>query len=311
MQYRFKLSKNSIKIKNSGLIDLDKSVKENLQKNNYLLDYYADPLFSKVSRLNTNKLTKTLQKLSIAKEIEDDVQNIPSTEITKLTARNFQRNVQLNHIYGYEKDYFKTSWKSKNKKNNVFLGTSALKVKRKLFRIPKTTLRYDRQVVNMTKNYLKYYYNEKASIATSPETGQISFITNNENNAVMKKYAKSLDKREAYLYINFSKKNLFVTLTDEEGRCIRKLSSGAEGLKRREKQKPFAVRLLISKVAKDIISKGIKSVTIIFNPDNTYQRWRLKPAMLTLEKEGILITRVQRKVVQQHGGCRKKKSRRI
>ena len=311
MQYRFKLSKNSIKIKNSGLIDLDKPVKENSQKNNYLLDYYADPLFSKVSRLNTNKLTKTLQKLSIAKEIEDDVQNIPSTEITKLTARNFQRNAQLNHIYGYEKDYFKTSWKSKNKKNNVFLGTSALKVKRKLFRIPKTTLRYDRQVVNMTKNYLKYYYNEKASIATNPETGQISFITNNENNAVMKKYAKSLDKREAYLYINFSKKNLFVTLTDEEGRCIRKLSSGAEGLKRREKQKPFAVRLLISKVAKDIISKGIKSVTIIFNPDNTYQRWRLKPAMLTLEKEGILITRVQRKVVQQHGGCRKKKSRRI
>ena len=47
MKYQFKLSKNSIKIKNSGLVDLDKSVKENSQKNNFLLAYYADPLFPK------------------------------------------------------------------------------------------------------------------------------------------------------------------------------------------------------------------------------------------------------------------------
>ena len=76
-------------------------------------------------------------------------------------------------------------------------------------------------------------------------------------------------------------------------------------------KKPFAVRLLVGKIAKDILSNGISGVTIIFNPDNTYQRWRLKPAMLTLEKEGILIHRVQRRIVQQHGGCRRKKSRRI
>lgn len=311
MQYRYKLSKNRVKIKNKGPVDLQVPDLGASKKTNFLLDYYAEPLFPKVSRLNTNRLTKILQKLSVQKEIEDGKDSIPSPERTKLTARNFRRNFQLNHIYGHEKDYFKTSWKSRQGDEDFFLGTSALNVKKKLFRSPKTTSRYDRQIVEMTKRYLKYYYEEKAFAEVEPTTGEISFVTNNENDPVMKKYAKDLNKSDAYLYLHFSKKNLFVTLTDEHGKCIKKTSSGAEGLKRREKQKPFAVRLLVSKIAKEIVSKGIRAVTIIFNPDNTYQRWRLKPAMLTLEKEGILINRVQRRVVQQHGGCRRKKSRRI
>ena len=35
----------------------DKSVKDDSDKTNFLLAYYADPLFPKVSRLATNKLT--------------------------------------------------------------------------------------------------------------------------------------------------------------------------------------------------------------------------------------------------------------
>ena len=64
-------------------------------------------------------------------------------------------------------------------------------------------------------------------------------------------------------------------------------------------------------MTKVITSKGMNNLTIIFNPNNRYQRWRIKPIMRTLENEGISIERIQRKIVQPHGGCRKKKSRRI
>ena len=313
MKYQFKLSKDSIKIKNSGLVDLDKSVKDDSEKTNFLLAYYADPLFPKVSRLATNKLTTNLKNKSILKAAEDIDGNTPVMEINKLTAKNFRRNFQLNHIYDYEKDYFKTSWKLRIKREDedFFLGTSSLNVRKKLFRIPKTTLRYDREIVSMAKRYLEYYHEQNSIIETNPETGEVSFILKNENNSIMKEYNKNLTKPEGYLHVNFSKKNLFVTLTDPYGNCIKKLSGGGEGLKRRDKQKPYAVRLLVGKIAKEIVSKGFRGIDIIFNPNNTYQRWRLKPAMITLESEGILVNHIHRKIVQQHGGCRKKKSRRI
>ena len=99
MKYRFKLSKDSIQVKNTGLVNLESEAKVDSKKTNFLLDYYADPLFPKVSRLNTNKLTKILKKISVLKDIEDDQDSIPSMETNKLTARNFRRNFQLNHIY--------------------------------------------------------------------------------------------------------------------------------------------------------------------------------------------------------------------
>ena len=37
MKYQFKLSTDSIKIKNSGLVDLDKSVKDDSEKTNFYL----------------------------------------------------------------------------------------------------------------------------------------------------------------------------------------------------------------------------------------------------------------------------------
>lgn len=311
MKYRFKLPKDSIIIKNTGVADLEKSTRDDSKKTNFLLAYYAEPLFPKVSRLATNKLTETLKKKNLLENFQNDGINKPSIETKRVTAKNFRRNFQLNQIYGYEKDYFRPSRRLRKQNENYYLGSSAFNVKRKLFRVPKTTVRYDRQVVGMVKKYLQHYHRENSIIEMNPNTGEISFVVRNENNPVLKKYTKTLNKPEGYLYLNFSKKNLFVTLTDAHGNCIKKLSSGAEGLKRREKQKPFAVRLLVGKIAKDIVSKGISSITIIFNPNNTYQRWRLKPAMITLERAGVLIKRVQRKVVQQHGGCRKKKSRRI
>ena len=240
MKYRFKLSKDSIQVKNTGLVNLESEAKVDSKKTNFLLDYYADPLFPKVSRLNTNKLTKILKKISVLKDIEDDQDSIPSMETNKLTARNFRRNFQLNHIYGYGEDYFKTSRRQTKESEDFFLGTSSLNVRKKLFRTPKTTLRYDRQIVEMTKKYLKHYYGENAAVEMDPTTGEISFMSSKQaNNPVMKKYTKDLTKSEAYLYIHFSKKNLFVTLTDADGNCIKKTSSGAEGLKRREKQKTF------------------------------------------------------------------------
>ena len=41
-------------------------------------------------------------------------------ETNKLTAKNFRRNFQLNHIYDYEKDYFKPLETKKKREDEDF-----------------------------------------------------------------------------------------------------------------------------------------------------------------------------------------------
>jgi len=322
-QYRLKLSKNAIRFKKQGSFTLTESSDLSSKiKSNFLINYYADPLFTKVSRLNVEKLNSILKEENLTRKVNGNQNNLKANlkgklKSTDVNSRDFRKKFQLNNIYDYEKEYFRISYwqKKKNLANNskdYFKGSSAFGVKKKASRrFLKTTLRRDKQIVDMVKRHLNFYYENNFSVKLNEESNDSIFVSENVSDSVMKSYSQGLKSSEAYLYANFSKKNLFFTLTDMSGNCIRSISSGAEGLKRREKQKPFATRILANKMAKTIISKDINNITIIFNPNNRYQRWRIKPIMRTLETAGISISRVQRKVVQQHGGCRKKKSRRI
>mgnify|MGYP003326205447 CR=1 FL=1 len=309
IEYRLKLSKSAIQFKDQGNFTLNKSVNLTEKiKTNFILNYYADPLFTKVSRLNIEKLNNKLKLINNSQTSLDGIEIFKTKLKKKLRSRNLLKNVQLSNIYNYEKEYFKTSGSFKT---NQFIGSQALSVKKKSSRTLNTNLRYDTQIVEMVKSHLNYYYTENYSLELNNQTSETKFIMNNENTKQMKQYNQGLKNSEGYLYVHFSKKNLFLTLTDVSGNCIVYLSSGAEGLKRREKQKPFATRLLTNKISKIAKLKNIDNISIIFNPNNRYQRWRIKPIMRTLETFGLTIKRVQRKVVQAHGGCRKKKSRRI
>jgi ribosomal protein S11 len=315
--YRLKLSKDTIKLKKKGNFTLNKSLdsSEEEVRFNFLLNYYGDSLFTKLSRLHIDKLSeilriRNLDKLIEASKKKDILKKRPRNKV-KLTAKSFQRNFQLNSIYDYERYYFKTSWGEDNDREDRFRGSPAFSVRKKLGLSPKTNLRHGKHVAQMINMHLNYYYTEKFCVQLNEEADEISFVPKDANHQEMKNYSQSLKASDGYLYVNFSKKNLFLTLTDFSGNCIRYLSSGIVGLKRREKQKPHATRLLTDKIAKVARLKNIINLTIIFNPNNRYQRWRIKPIMRTLEMQNILIKRVQRKVVQAHGGCRKKKSRRI
>jgi ribosomal protein S11 len=312
MNYRLKLSKNAIQFKKKGNFTLNKSLDVSEKARfNFLLNYYADPLFTKISRLNISKLNEVLRKVNRFKEVSSKKDIFKKTSRNKLTGRSFRKNFQLNSIYDYERDYFKSSWGVDNNTKDRFVGSQDFNVNKKTRRLSKTTVRYEKQIAEMIKMHLNYYYTKNFSVQIDNEVNEISFVPRDKNNLEMKGYSQSLKASDGYLYVHFSKKNLFLTLTDTSGNCIVYFSSGAEGLKRREKQKPFATRILTHKISKVAKSKNINNLTIIFNPNNRYQRWRIKPIMRTLEVEGILIQRVQRKVVQAHGGCRKKKSRRI
>ena len=142
-------------------------------------------------------------------------------------------------------------------------------------------------------------------------TDEVMFTPSNPNDPQLKKERKNANKLNGYLYLRLTRRNMFLTLTDIEGNCIVTKSGGAGGFVRRQRQNAFAARQLAREVADIAKSKNFKNITIIFTPFNRIQRWRIKPVMQTLERSGLSIIRVQRKIVQPHGGCRKKKARRL
>ena len=112
-QYRLKLPRKAIKIKKEGNFTLDKSSNfSDKIKSNFLIRYYSDPLFTKVSRFHVNKLNNILKKNTISNEIDIEENINEKIDRNKLTSKNFRKKFQLNHIYGYEKEYFRIPrWK--------------------------------------------------------------------------------------------------------------------------------------------------------------------------------------------------------
>ena len=312
-----KISKANIKlgdiVPNS---QLDKSKNssssvKNGEGSTFLINYYSRPLFNKASRLNVEQLTELLKEKTKEDFLKNNQDAFTLDMRKKLSNKDFPRDSILQSIYAYEEEYFKKAYKYRSGKNESFNGSLSYNIKTKFFRDPKTTLRYESEMVDMVKNHLFYYYKNNYKLSTEQDSDEIVFTPSNDLDPALKDYQKSINNKEGYLYINFSKRNLFLTLTDMNGNCIKNISSGSEGFKRRERQRPFAARQLAVRIAREAVSNKYTSLILILNPHNRRQRWRLKPIMQTLELQGIRILRVQRKVVQAHGGCRKKKSRRI
>ena len=68
--YRLKLSKDTIKLK-KGNFTLNKSLDSSEEvRFNFLLNYYADSLFTKLSRLHIDKLSEILRIRNLDKLIE-------------------------------------------------------------------------------------------------------------------------------------------------------------------------------------------------------------------------------------------------
>ena len=69
--YRLKLSKDTIKLKKKGNFTLNKSLDSSEEvRFNFLLNYYGDSLFTKLSRLHIDKLSEILRIRNLDKLIE-------------------------------------------------------------------------------------------------------------------------------------------------------------------------------------------------------------------------------------------------
>jgi len=311
LNHQLKLPKNAIKIKELRDFTLPElPTRSEKVKFNYLTEYYADPLFTDAAKLQTAKLTEVLKQTTNTRKVEEAATEIKSVSRDTLSAEELQKTFQLEHIYNHEIEYFKPK-KRHHFKYNLFLGSAAYQVRKKTARSPKSTLRQKKFRLDMLRAHLGLYHERGYIVSFDPMTDEVIFTPSNLNNPQLKKERNNAKKLDGYLYIRLTRRNMFLTLTDVEGNCIVTKSGGAGGFVRRQRQNAFAARQLARGVGDIARNKNFKNITIIFTPFNRIQRWRIKPVMQTLERSGLSIIRVQRKIVQPHGGCRKKKSRRL
>ena len=134
--------------------------------------------------------------------------------------------------------------------------------------------------------------------------------TNKSGGPVFKKELAFADIKRGYLYANYTKSNFIFTLTDIDGNCISRISSGSMNLDKFSRKAPFAAEDAARQVSQTASSKGLQMVDIIFRGKG-FQNYRIGSIMKGLQHNNILARRVKKDLNTPHGGCRQKKQRRI
>ncbi len=109
-------------------------------------------------------------------------------------------------------------------------------------------------------------------------------------------------------YINKTKNNVFLTLTDLEGKVILQFSGGNIGMKGPKRDTPNTAELLGRKFGSEMLLLGYKRCILRVNgPFNNF----VKSAVRGIQFYKIRIMEVQQIKCVSHNGIRKKKPRRM
>jgi small subunit ribosomal protein S11 len=120
-----------------------------------------------------------------------------------------------------------------------------------------------------------------------------------------KKSNKNLNKGAAY--IQASKGNTIITITDEAGNAVAWSSSGAVGFKGSKQKTPFAAQQAAETAGAKAKEMGLKSVDVyVKGPGNGRES-----AIRALVTAGLEITMIKDVSPIPHNGCRPPKRRRI
>lgn len=120
-----------------------------------------------------------------------------------------------------------------------------------------------------------------------------------------RKSTKNLNKGAAY--IQASKSNTIVTITDDAGNAIAWSSSGSVGFKGSKQKTPFAAQQAAETAAKAAREQGLKSVDVyVKGPGNGRES-----AIRALQTAELEITMIKDVSPIPHNGCRPPKRRRI
>tara|TARA_B100000768_G_C11272019_1_gene373872 strand:- start:893 stop:1666 length:774 start_codon:yes stop_codon:yes gene_type:complete len=131
-------------------------------------------------------------------------------------------------------------------------------------------------------------------------------------NSVLNKQKSSLfsDVKRGLLYANYTKSNFIFTLTDINGNCISRISSGSLGFDKFTRGSAFAAQQAATQVSVTAGQQGIKLIDIIFKGKG-FQNYRVGSIMKGLRQNNIRARRIKKDLRIPHGGCRLRKHRRV
>lgn len=111
----------------------------------------------------------------------------------------------------------------------------------------------------------------------------------------------------AVVHILCSLNNTLVTVTDPEGNAIARSSAGSSGFKGTRKSTPYASQIASENAMKDAVTYGIQTVDIYMKGIGVGRDQSLRG----IASSGVDILTIEDITSIAHGGCRKKKGRRV
>lgn len=135
----------------------------------------------------------------------------------------------------------------------------------------------------------------------------------NEMKTISSVYTKEpsfLNIKRGFFYANYTKSNFIFTMTDIDGNCISRVSSGSLKFDKFTRGSPFAAQEASSQVSVIAAQQGIKLIDIIFKGKG-YQNYRVGSIVKGLRQNNIMTRRIKKDLRTPHGGCRLRKHRRV
>ncbi len=120
-----------------------------------------------------------------------------------------------------------------------------------------------------------------------------------------KKQIRNVESALAHIKATFN--NTLVTITTMTGDVILRGSSGQLGFKGSRKSTPFAATQVANKMAKDLVSMGVRTLEVNLQGPGSGR----DSAVRAFQASGITITVLRDVTPLPHNGCRAPKKRRV
>lgn len=122
----------------------------------------------------------------------------------------------------------------------------------------------------------------------------------------MSKFFKNIQQK-GIIYVQSSKNNTIITLTDLNGNTKSWASAGALGFKNSRKSTTYAAQAAAEQIAEKALQLGFLSVIVKIKGLG----YGKESTVRTLYKSRLIITEIVEQTPVPHNGCRQKKKRRI
>ena len=140
----------------------------------------------------------------------------------------------------------------------------------------------------------------------TPEAPVAEATTEAAKPARRKKGRRSVPHARAYISCGFN--NTIVTITDDQGNSLVQVSAGSSGFKGTKKSTPYAAQIAAENALSKAEGYGITDIEIFVKGIGPGRDQAVRGI---LTRPGINVVSVEDITPMAHGGCRKKKARRV